>query len=223
MRLVSAQPLFKISCISAHIFSFFFLRIEWRLIIIDPGHNCLSFEDMNNSHYYSHNYDLFHRYYEERPFVFLLTVLKQVFLGLRESPLHFFTVPLFSPLEDNCHPPFLHHHHPNHLHHDLEHQVGWPGLAVQVMQVMLVFDVPPSSDQKIVKMMRCWDWFCQMWQGFFFLNSSTSEKILSLCPWLESLCTQVWYSQLKWIGHLWRRWEVEGGQLGGGSWSWLSC
>ena len=33
-----------------------------------------------------------------RPFVFLLTVLKQVFLGAVESPLHFFTVPLFSPL-----------------------------------------------------------------------------------------------------------------------------
>ena len=89
-------------------------------ILVQPLQNQKSaVQDMNNSHYHYHNYDLFQRYYEERPFVFLLTVLKQVFLGFRESPLHFFTVPLFSPLENN-----RHHHHPNHPNHDLEHQVG---------------------------------------------------------------------------------------------------
>ena len=37
-------------------------------------------------------------HFKVRPPVFLLTVLKQVFRGFKESPVHFFTVPLFSPL-----------------------------------------------------------------------------------------------------------------------------
>ena len=37
-------------------------------------------------------------HFKVTPPVFLLTVLKQVFRGFRESPVHFFTVPLFSPL-----------------------------------------------------------------------------------------------------------------------------
>ena len=119
----------------------------------------------------------------EIPFVFLLTVLKQVFLGFRESPAHFFTVPLFSPLNNHCHHhhlvvhPYHHHHHPgphhshhhhhhpgphhphHHTHchnHHLEHHVGWPGLALQVMQVMLVFVASPPSEQQIISMMLIW-------------------------------------------------------------------
>merc|ERR1719397_634367 len=97
--------------------------------MVERGRSTSSFNFCNGTtiiayHHHGHVHNLCQRHHEEKPFVFLLTVLKQVFLGFKESPLHFFTVPLFSPLE---------------------HQVGWPGLAVQVMQVMLVFVASPSS------------------------------------------------------------------------------
>ena len=136
--------------------------------------------------------------------------VQRVALALLRRPL------VLPPARQHHHHPHprQHRHHPRPPHyHDLEHQVGWPGLAEQVMQVMLVFTASPSPKNHFVII---WCWPSNSRRHKWKKTGLEQAGSLFICLDMDSLCTQVW----KLMAHLWPGWEVGRGQQGRGGCSW---